>query len=190
MHSDITYLFNVIGMKTFGHNELIELINSLVGHHKLFELNCLVGLIKFFKRSELIVKYPTSLIVRINGLDRHTRPNGIIGLVDFLGYNGLVGLIGLVGRIGLSMLVELIGIGRVRLIDLVGPIDHNGLVSSIGLGVISLVGLVGMLNWPRWPHHHMSLVGQISLVSISGLIGHNGGFISLISLGFISANWL
>jgi hypothetical protein len=32
----------------------------------------------------------------------------------------------------------------------------------------------------------MSLVGQISLVSISGLIGHNGGFISFISLSFIS----
>ena len=57
MHGDFTYFFNVIGLKTFGHKELIELINSLVGHHELVELNCLVGLIKFFKLSELIVKY-------------------------------------------------------------------------------------------------------------------------------------
>ncbi len=37
MQGDFTYLFIVIGMKTFGHNKLIELINSLVGHHKLVE---------------------------------------------------------------------------------------------------------------------------------------------------------
>ena len=45
MHGDFTYLFIVIGMKIFGNNELIELINSLVGHHKLVELNCLIGII-------------------------------------------------------------------------------------------------------------------------------------------------
>ena len=45
MHGDFTYLFNIIGMKTFDHYELVEFINSLVGHKKLVELNCLVGLI-------------------------------------------------------------------------------------------------------------------------------------------------
>jgi hypothetical protein len=60
MHSDFTYLFNIIGMKAFGYNKLIELINSLVGHHELVELNCLVGLNKLIKlitfgHSELIV---------------------------------------------------------------------------------------------------------------------------------------
>ncbi len=33
MHGDFTYTFNFIGMKTLGHNELIEHINSLAGHH-------------------------------------------------------------------------------------------------------------------------------------------------------------
>jgi hypothetical protein len=117
MHGDFTYLFDVLGMKAFDHNELIKLINSLVGHHELVELNCLVvlnkliklttsghneiifvghnkiteltslignngliGCFKLFKLSKLIVKYPI-LIVRINGLDRHTGPNGLIGLV-------------------------------------------------------------------------------------------------------------
>ena len=56
MHGDFTYLFNISSMKTVGHNKLIELINSLVSHHKLIELNYLVSLIKLFKLSELIVK--------------------------------------------------------------------------------------------------------------------------------------
>jgi hypothetical protein len=33
MHGDFTYTFNFIGMKTLGHNKLIEHINSLASHH-------------------------------------------------------------------------------------------------------------------------------------------------------------
>ena len=78
---------NIIGMKTFGHNELIELINSIGSHHELVELNCLVGLIKLFKLSELIVKYPISLIVRIISLVGH---NGLVGFIGLVGHNGIV----------------------------------------------------------------------------------------------------
>ena len=44
MHGDFTYFFIVIGMKTFGHSELFEFINSLVhvGHIKLFKLSRLI----------------------------------------------------------------------------------------------------------------------------------------------------
>jgi hypothetical protein len=181
MHSDFTHPFNIIGINAFGHSKLIELINSLVGHHELVELNflvglneliklttsghnelivvghskltelpslignnCLIGRIKFFKLSKLIVKYPI-LFVRINGLDGHTSPNGLIGLVgcciiglinlltlskhwlnglvDFLGCNGLIGFIGLsVSFTGLNL--SFIG----------------GFVGFVGLGLVSLGG--------------------------------------------------
>ena len=55
MRGYCTYLFNIIGMKTFGHNKLIKLINSLVSHHELVELNCLIRLIKLFKLNKLII---------------------------------------------------------------------------------------------------------------------------------------
>jgi hypothetical protein len=63
----------------FGLNKLIKLINGLVDRIKLFKL------------SELIVKYPIGLIVRINGLNEHTNPNGLIGLVG----GCIIGLINL-----------------------------------------------------------------------------------------------
>ena len=100
MHGDFTYLLNVIDMKTFGHNpnEIIELINSLVSHHKLVELKCLAGLIKLFKLSKLIVKYPIGLIVRIISLAGH---NGLVGVIGIVGHSGIIGIIGLDGIIGL-----------------------------------------------------------------------------------------
>jgi hypothetical protein len=83
--------------------------------------------------------------------------------------------------------------GTVSLAFALLALVHIGLVGNIGLGVsfidlsfvgfISLVGLVGMPHCPHWLHQHMSLVlvGQISLVSISGHIDRNGldGFIGL-----------
>jgi hypothetical protein len=105
MHGDFTYFFIVIGMKTFGHNKLIELINSLVCHHELTELNCLIGLIKFFKLSELIVKYH----------------NGLFGFVGLFGHNGIVG--SLVGLIKLVELINFVGHNGIN-----GLIGHNDLV--------------------------------------------------------------
>jgi hypothetical protein len=107
MHGNFTYLFNVIGMKTFGHDELIELINSLVCHHELITLNCLVGLIKFFKLSELIVKYNNGLVGFI-GLVGH---NGIVGSIvqnGLVDHNYLVNQNGLIGRNDLSIALALI----------------------------------------------------------------------------------
>jgi hypothetical protein len=94
-------------------------------------------------------------------------------------------LIGFVDLVGSNDLADHIGL------DLIG---HNGPIGNIGLGFvgfISLIGFIGMPHCPHWSHHHMSLVGQFSLVSISGLIDRNGlvGFIGLgvaSLVGFIS----
>ncbi len=117
--------------------------NLAFGRNKLFELIMAFGHVK------------PILIVRINSLDGHTSPNGLIGLagcciiglidllalskhwlnglVDFLGCNDLVGFIGLglVGFIGLS-LVSLSGISGIS-----GRIGHNGTV-----GLVGFIGLV------------------------------------------------
>jgi hypothetical protein len=71
----------------FGHNAAF---NPAFGHNKL--LVTAFGHIKLFKLSELIVKYPI-LIVRINGLDRHTGPKGLIGL-----FGCCIGLIDLLAQ--------------------------------------------------------------------------------------------
>jgi hypothetical protein len=42
-----------------------------------------------------------------------------------------------------------------------------------------------MPHGPCWPHHHISLVGQICLIGFSGLISHNG-LIGFIGLGIVS----
>jgi hypothetical protein len=242
MNGDFIYLFNIIGMKAFGHNKLIKLINSLIGHHELIELNCLVGLnkliklitsghnelvvighikltitslvgnnglvgrIKLFKLSKLIVKY-LILNVRINGLDRHTSPNGLIGLVsfciiglinllalskhwliglvDFLGCIGLVSFIGLglVGVIGLS-LVSLVRL--INRISLVGPIGFSGISGLVGqISLVSLSGISGISS--RIDHNGLIGLIGLSLVSLVGLVGHIGfGFVSLIGLGNLS----
>ncbi len=151
-------------MKAFGHNKLIELINSLVSQHKLIELNCLdgfnkvikltasgfneviivghnklteltsivgnyglVGRIRLFKLSELIVKYPIGLIVRINGLNRYTDPNSLIGLIGCC-------IIGLIDLLALSNhwfngLVDFLG----YILGLVGFIETSVLSASLGL---------------------------------------------------------
>ena len=149
-------------MKTFGHNKLSELINSLVSHHKIVELNCLVGLIKLFKLSELIVKYPIGLIIRIISLTGH---NGLVGFIGLVGHNGIIGIIGLDGIISLINC-------NISHIDCNDLVDHNGLVSCnnladhIGLEFIGYNGLVSFIG--------LGIVGFVglSLVSLDGLIGH------------------
>ena len=149
-------------MKTFSHNELIELINSLVSHPEIVELNCLAGLIKLFKLSELIVKYPIGLIVRIISLTGH---NGIVGFIGLVGHNGIVGILGLDGIISLINC-------NIGLIDCNDLVDHNGLVSCndladhIGLEFIGYNGLVSFIG--------LGIIGFVglSLVSLGGLIDH------------------
>jgi hypothetical protein len=169
MHGDFTYLFNVIGMKVFGNNKLIELINSLVvGHSKLTELTSLVD------------------IIGCNGLV------GLIGLGldDFIGL-GLVSLVGLINRISLVGPICFSGISGLSLDSLVsisGLIGHNCLDGVISLSLVSLVGLVGLSGIN-------GLIGWISLISLISISGFSllGGFglVSLIGFsGLISPNGL
>jgi hypothetical protein len=103
------------------------------------------------------------LIVRINGLDGHTGPNGLIGLVgfciidlitllalskhwlnglvDFLGCKTLVGIFSLVGLgfVGLNCLVGIV-LCHISLIGLVGLIGFIGLVGLVGFGLNGLIG--------------------------------------------------
>jgi hypothetical protein len=159
MHGDFTYLFNVVvGLVSFiglgvsfiggfvglGLVSLIVFsgiigvsLTSLVGN------NGLVGRIKLFKLSELIVKYPIGLITRISGLVGH---NGLVGRIV---QNGLVSFIGLgiVGFVGLS------------LNSLGGLIGH---ISLVGRCIIGLIESAASSN-----HRPISLIGKIGLCLIA-----------------------
>ena len=124
--------------------------------------NSLVGSIKLFKLSELIVKYPIRLIIRISGLVGH---NALVGRIV---HNGLVSIIGLgiVGFVGLS------------LDSLGGLISH---ISLVGRCIIGLIKLAASSN--HWP---ISLIGVIdlgiiaSLASVASLACWLISFISLV----------
>jgi hypothetical protein len=106
------------------------------------------------------------LIVRINGLDGHTGPNSLIGLVGCciiglitllaLSKHWLNGLVVFLGCKSLVSIFSLVGLGFVGL---------NCLVPFIGL-----VGLIGLV------------LGHISLISLVSLIGFIG-LVSLVSFG-------
>ena len=131
----------------------LDCITSLVGN------NGLVGSIKLFKLSELIVKYPIGLIVRISGLIGH---NGLVGRIL---HNGLVSFIGLgiVGFVGLS------------LDSLVGLIGHISLVSRciIGLGPSASLVSLASASLPHQPQRPLWHVVQSALSASSAhqLIG-------------------
>jgi hypothetical protein len=82
---------NIICLKAFGHNKLIELINSLVGHHKLVELNCLIGLNELIKvttsgHNELIV-IGHSKLTELTSLNEN---NGLIGCIKLFKLSELI----------------------------------------------------------------------------------------------------
>jgi hypothetical protein len=151
--------------------------------------------ILLFKLSELIVKYPIGLIVRIIGLVGH---NGLVGRIV---QNGLVGnnLVNQNGLVDHNDLVDHNGfVGRNDNVDHIGHdlFSHNGLngfinlgVSFIGLGFVGFIGLCLVSIAGLISHISLvglggfsgisSLVGRISLVSLIGLIG----LVGLISLG-------
>jgi hypothetical protein len=148
-----------------------------------------------FKLSELIVKYPIGLIVRIIGLVGH---NGLVGRIV---QNGLVGnnLVNQNGLVDRNDLVDHNGfVGRNDLVDHIGLdlFSHNGLngfidldVSFIGLDFVGFIGLCLVIIAGLISHISLvglggfsgisGLVGRISLVSLIGLIG----LVGLISLG-------
>jgi hypothetical protein len=202
-----TYLIDVLEMKTFRLNELIELIKSHTGLNKLIELNGFVGLCKLIKLNGLIGH---NKLIELNGLISHSQltklsglvchnkfislssVNGLLGRKDLVDHIGLFGHIGFIGRISHNGLDGFFGcndlVGFVDLVNLVdifglsGIIGHNSLVSVIGLSLVgfsglSLVSLVGLIG-------RISLIGQISLVNLNNLIGQIS-LVGLIGLGGI-----
>jgi hypothetical protein len=131
-------------------------ITSLVGN------NGLVGSIKLFKLSELIVKYPIGLIVRISGLVGH---NGLIGRIV---HNGLVIIIGLgiVGFVGLSL--DSLGglIGHISLVGrcIIGLIESAASSNHWPIGLIGVIGLcliASSASAASLAHRLISFVGLI-----------------------------
>ena len=125
--------------------------------------NCLVGSIKHLKLSELIVKCPIGLIVRIIGLRVDQ-----ISIISLIG----VGDLSLNSLVGSSASLARQPIGNIGL----GVSFIGGFIGFVGLGFFSLDGLID----------HNDLVGCIVLVNHIGLyfIGHNG-LVSFIGLGIV-----
>jgi hypothetical protein len=174
MHSDFTYLFNVlVGLVSF-----IGLGVSFIGG---FVGLGLVSLSGFSGISGLVGRI--SLVGRI-GLDGIilTSLVGNSGLGGFSGISGLVGRISLVGRIGLNgfiglCIVSIVGhIGHISLVGLGDFSGNSGLVGQISLvSPIGLIGLIGLIS--------LGNLGITSLVGSSALSARQ--FIGLI--GFVIA---
>jgi hypothetical protein len=195
MHGDFTYLFNVIGMKVFGHNELIELINSLVvGHSKLTELTSLVDILGCNGLVSLIGLGLDDFIGL--GLVSLVRLIDCISLVGPICFSGISGLIGQISLVSLSSISGISGISGIS-----SRISHNGLVGLIGISLVSLLGLIGHIGFGYVSFIGLSLLGFMDLglaglindISLIGPSSHNGlvgfmglGLVGLIGLGHVS----
>jgi hypothetical protein len=179
-NSKISFIFGE-GCRTFREREWEQQLGniSLVGYTGLAGLIKLVELISFVGHDGIFG------LIGPNGLAGQISLIGLIGINGRIGLNGhndVVGLASIVGNDGLinpNDLVGFIGLG----VSFIGFSGHNGDISLIGLGfILSACWLIGFIG--------LGLVGFIgfgldSLVSISGLIGHNC-LDGIIGLGLVS----
>ena len=105
-------------------------------------------IVLLFKLSELIVKYPIGLVVRIIGLVGRIVQNGLVDGNNLVSLGGLIGHLSLVGRciIGLiesSASLNHWPIGLIGVIGL-GLIALSASTASLARRLISLVSFVGL----------------------------------------------
>jgi hypothetical protein len=148
----------VVPLVGFVYNKLVKLINHVAQTiiHKI--------------QTQLIVKYPSYLIVRINGCA------GLLALsvLQCTGVNGLTGLVGSTA----SSACWLVGLfGSVRLLahqphwpqdcGLIERISHNGLDGFFGcndiVSFVDLINLSGIIS-------HICIIGNNGLVGFIGLL--------------------
>jgi hypothetical protein len=188
--NDLNHLIGLMGL--IGHTGLIGL-NDLVGHNNLVNhvghvshTICRGGIICIVSHTGLIGLNGLNSLNSIINLNGNIRLDGIIGL---MGHNSLIDIIGLIGLdlVDHNDLVGFFGLGLVSLarlindISLIGPSGISGLISFIGpslIGIVNHSGLIGLVSLAGLIGH-ISLVGPIGISGISGLAGQ----ISLVSLG-------